>query len=75
VGYDFDRGALGAQCTETRIVLGAQCIECGLWDGITTHFLIRVGGGFLSEILLLQLRIWLLTGKFGPFLVPARKMD
>jgi hypothetical protein len=55
-----------------------SALSARLWAEIPTHVLIRVGGGgggILSEILLLQLKTWLLTGKARPVLVPARQMD
>jgi hypothetical protein len=75
-GYNSDRCAVGAQCAEKRIILwGAQCTECASvgWN-ICALSDTRRGNFFLSEILLLQLRILLLTGKAGPVLVPARQI-
>ena len=54
---------------------GACAPDARLWAGIPAHFLIRIGGKFLSEILLLQLKIHFLTNKAGLVLVLARQMD
>jgi hypothetical protein len=79
VGYNSDRGIVGKQfieCVEKIIIFGAQCVEF-MSVGWNTRALsdMRRGNFFLSEILLLQLRIWLLTGKARMFLVLARQID